>query len=171
MIELNFYKKYSTDWEKLKELSLQIIDDFEKEDAEILEEGGELDEVEGEIPFSEQYSDYRKAINLGLKTFILQVIVDWDEQDIIVKDGVFYKNFTKLEIEGTLEGMQPPKLFSNQVDLLKVFSDQKMKLSTDDFDFILDTFESDVVVALSSYDIRIIDIEDYGDEDDEDDDF
>ena len=46
-----------------------------------------------------------------------------------------------------------------------------MKLSTDDFDFILDTFESDVVVALSSYDIRIIDIEDYGDEDDEDDDF
>ena len=171
MIELNFYKKYSTDWEKLKELALQIIDDFEKEDAEILEEGGELDEVEGEIPFSEQYADYRKAINLGLKTFILQVIVDWDEQDIIVKDNIFYKNFTKLEIEGTLEDMQPPKLFSSQVDLLKVFSDQKMKLSTDDFDFILDTFESDVVVALSSYDIRIIDIEDYGDEDDEDDDF
>jgi hypothetical protein len=44
-----------------------------------------------------------------------------------------------------------------------------MKLSTDDFDFILDTFESDVVVALSSYDIRIIDIEDY--DEDEDDDF
>jgi hypothetical protein len=169
MIELNFYKKYSTDWNKLKELALQIIDDFEMEDAEILEEGGELDEVEGEIPFSEQYSDYRQAINLGLKTFILQVIVDWDEQDIIVKDNIFYKNFTKLEIEGTLEDMQPPKLFSNQVDLLKVFSDQKMKLSTDDFDFILDTFESDVVVALSSYDIRIIDIEDY--DEDEDDDF
>lgn len=170
MIELNFYRKYSTDWEKLKELALEIIDDFEREDAEILEEGGDLDEVEGEIPLSEQYSDYRQAINLGLKTFILQVIVDWDEQDIIVKDGIFYKNFTKLEVEGILDDMQPPKLFSNQVDLLKVFSDQKMKLSTDDFDFILDTFETDVVVALSSYDIRIIDIEDY-DDDDEDDDF
>lgn len=171
MIELNFYRKYSTDWGKLKELALEIIDDFEREDAEIIEEGGELDEVEGEIPLSEQYSDYRQAISLGLKTFILQVIVDWDEQDIIVKDGIFYKNFTKLEVEGILTDMQPPKLFSNQVDLLKVFSDQKMKLSTDDFDFILDTFESDVVVTLASYDIRIIDIEDYGDEDDEDDDF
>jgi hypothetical protein len=99
----------------------------------------------------------------------MDVLIEWDEQDILIKDDNFYKKFNTLEIEGLLDGMQPPKLFYNQVDLLKVFSDQKMKITTDDFDFILDTFETDAVVTVASYDIKIIDIDDY--DDDYDDDF
>ena len=49
MIELNFYKKYQTTWEELKEKALGIIDEYETEDNEVLKEGGELGEYVGEI--------------------------------------------------------------------------------------------------------------------------
>lgn len=166
MIEISFYRKYNTTWEKLQEEALRVIDDFEKEDQEILDEGGELDELVGELPFQQQYSDYRQVLKLGLKTFIFQVLNEWDEQDILFVGNTFYLKFQRVQIEGLLEGLDSGKLYQSHVELLKVFSEQKMKLSTDDFDLIMDNFEEEVVATMSSFDLRIIDIND--DEDDED---
>lgn len=166
MIEINFYKKIDTSWEELNRMAHNVIDEFEQEDKEILEEGGDLEETVGDLPLSQQYEDYRKALNLGLKSFILQVLVEWDERDILIIDDVFYEKSQRLEIEGILDSARITKLYRNQVDLLKVFSDEKMKIDTDDFDFILDTFEQDVVVTINSYNIKFIDIDDEEDDDD-----
>ena len=167
MIEINFYKKIDTTWEELNQLALKVIDDFEAEDKEIVEEGGDLEEVVGELPLSQQYDDYRKALNLGLKSFILQVLVEWDEKDILIIDNNFYEKSQRLEIEGLIDSARITKLYRSQIDLLKAFSDERMKIDTDDFDFILDTFEQDVVVTVNSYDIKFIDIDDDDDEDDD----
>lgn len=167
MIELNFYKKIDTTWEELNQMASKVIDEFEQEDKEILEEGGDLEEAVGDLPLVQQYEDYRKALSLGLKSFILQVLIDWDERDILIIDDNFYEKNQRLEVEGILDKARITKLYRTQVDLLKIFSEEKMKLDTEDFDFILDTFEKDVVVTINSYDIKFMDIDD--DEDDEDD--
>lgn len=167
MIEISFYRKYDTTWTKLQEEALKVIDNFEKEDQEVLEEGGELDELVGELPFQQQYSDYRQVLKLGLKTFIFQVLNEWDEQDILLVENTFYMKFQRVQIEGLLEGLDSSKLYQSHVELLKVFSEQKMKLSTDDFDLIMDNFEEEVFATMSSFDLRIIDISD-DEEDDED---
>jgi len=167
MIEINFFKKIDTTWEELNKMAFKVIDEFEQEDKEILEEGGDLEETVGDLPLSQQYEDYRKALSLGLKSFILQVLVEWDERDILIIDGDFYEKSQRLEIEGVLDIARITKLYRTQVDLLKVFSDERMKIDTEDFDFILDTFEQDVVVTVNSYDIKFIDID--GDDDDDDD--
>lgn len=169
MIEINFYKKLDTTWEELNRMALKVIDEFEQEDKEILESGGDLEETVGELSLSHQYQDYRKALDLGLKSFILQVLVDWDERDILVVEDKFYEKSQRLEIEGILDRARITKLYRSQVDLLKVFSDEKMRIDTDDFDFILDTFEQDVIVTVNSYDIKFIDID--GDDDEDDDDY
>ncbi len=168
MIEINFYKKIDTNWGELQQRALSVIDEFEEEDKDIIESGEELDEIVGELSFSQQYEDYRKAIKLGLKTFILQVLVEWDERDILLIEEEFYERFKSFEIEGILESTRVTKLYRNQVDLLKSFSDDKMKISTDDFDFILDTFSDEVIVTVNSYDIKFIDIDD---EDEDEDDY
>lgn len=168
MIEINFYKKIEANWEELNQQALKVIDEFEKEDKEILESGDELDEIVGELSFQQQYDDYRKALNLGLKTFTLQILVEWDERDILFVDNCFYEKFKSFEVEGILDSTRITKLYKSQVELLKVFSDEKMKITTDDFDFILDTFEEDVVVTVSSYDIKFIDIDEDDDEDEDD---
>jgi hypothetical protein len=167
MIEINFYKKLDTTWEELNVMASKVIDEFEQEDKEIIEEGGDLEETVGDLSLAQQYEDYRKALSLGLKSFILQVLVDWDERDILIIDDIFYEKSQRLEIEGILDTARITKLFRSQVDLLKVFSDEKMKIDTDDFDFILDTFEQDVVVTVNSYDIKFIDIDDDDDDDDD----
>ena len=169
MIEINFYKKLDTTWSELNQLAFKVIDDFETEDKEILGEGGDLEETVGDLPLSQQYEDYRKALSLGLKSFILQVLIDWDEKDILIIDNNFYEKSQRLEIEGIIDSVRITKLYRTQVDLLKTFSDEKMKIDTDDFDFILDTFEKDVIVTVNSYNIKFIDID--GDDDDDDDDY
>ena len=168
MIEISFYRKYNTTWEELQKESQKIIDDFEKEDKEILEEGGELDELVGELPFEQQYSDYRKALSLGLRTFILQVLNEWEEQDILFVKDVFYKKFQRIQIDGLLIELDSSKLYKSHVELLSVFADQKMKLTTEDFDLIMDNFAEDVCATMSSFDLKIIDISDEDDEDDDD---
>lgn len=168
MIEINFYKRINTTWEELNQLALKVIDDFEAEDKEIIEEGGDLEETVGDLPLSQQYEDYRKALNLGLKSFILQVLIEWDEKDILIIDNNFYEKSQRLEIEGIIDSARITKLYRTQIDLLKSFSDEKMKIDTEDFDFILDTFEQDVIVTVNSYDIKFIDIDDDDDEDDDD---
>ena len=82
MVIVNFYKKYEANWDELQMMALDTIAKMEEtlEDVEI-----------GELSVYQQYEDYRTACMQGLKTFILQVLNDWENMNILVLNGEFYK--------------------------------------------------------------------------------
>ncbi len=90
MVIVNFYKKYEVNWDELQMMALDTIAKMEEtlEDVEI-----------GELSVYQQYEDYRTACMQGLKTFILQVLNDWENMNILVLNGEFYKKFEFLEME------------------------------------------------------------------------
>jgi hypothetical protein len=167
MIELNFYKKYQTTWEELKEKALGIIDEYETEDNEVLKEGGELGEYVGEIILKDQYNDYRTALNMGLKTFILEVLNEWDDLDLLFINGEFFQIYKSFEIDGLLDNLPTDVCYRSYLELLNVFTEKKMAISNNDFDVIFDIFDKDTIVTLDSYDIKIIDMDEDDDEDDD----
>ena len=68
MVIIDFFKEIKTTWEELQKKALDAVDEFQKSAMNI---------ENGELSPDLQYSDYREALNLGLKTFIMQVLNDW----------------------------------------------------------------------------------------------
>jgi hypothetical protein len=163
MIEINFYKHYPTTWEELQQMALDVIKNLEAEadDSDA--------EKNGDLPDTLVNGDYRKAIESGLKTFTFDVLNEWGYMNLILSDGKFWKKETHIEIENLFKDLDR-NLFKTPIELLNKFKSESVKLSTDEYDLIMDNFESDVVAMVYSYEIKFIDLDDYEEDDDDDDD-
>jgi len=153
MVIINFYKKYETTWEELQMLALDVIAIFEK-DVEDIDTGG--------VGVDNYYGDYREACMQGMKTFILQVLNEWEQADILIYNDVFYKKFDLLEMDGILRQYQYPNLYVNTKQLFAVFSKENLMISPENFDTIYETFKNDVVCNISSFEYSIKEIDDDG---------
>ena len=153
MVIVNFYKKYETSWEELQMWALDIIALFEK-DVEDIDTGG--------IGVENYYEDYRDACMQGMKTFILQVLNEWELADIIIYNNNFYKKFDILEMDGLLREYQYPNLYKNTKELFAIFTKENLQLTPENFDYIYETFKEDVICNVSSFEYSINEIDDDG---------
>ncbi len=155
MVIVNFYKKYEANWDELQMMALDTIAKMEEtlEDVEI-----------GELSVYQQYEDYRAACMQGLKTFILQVLNDWENMNILVLNGDFYKKFEFLEMEGIVNEWQYSSLYRNSKELFNFFNKEKFQLTPEQFDFIHEVFsnnESTICNLLSfEYEVREVNEDD-----------
>lgn len=162
MIEINFYKEFKTSWEELQKMALDVIDEVE------LDSDDEEAEANGELPDSLVNSDYRRACELGFKTMIFDVLNDWGSFNMIFISDKFYKKENTIEIDNRFKILDK-NLFKNTTELFDQFKLESVQLTTDEYDLIMDNFESDVISTMYSYDIKYIDIDDMDDDDDDDD--
>ena len=154
MVSVSFYKKHETNWDELQMLALDTIAKFEEE----------VDDIEiGSLTVEQQYEDYRVACMQGLKTFILQVVNEWAQEHILMYNDTFYKRFEILEIDGLLNEWTYPNLYRTPKELFKVFKDENVQLSPENFDFIHETFTKDVVCNLASFEYEIREIDEDND--------
>jgi hypothetical protein len=155
MIVINFYRKHNTTWEKLQSRALEVIDNFEKEVKDL---------KNGEVELKHQYQDYREAVKMGLQTFIFQVVNEWDFQELLISDGQFYKKFNTIEIDGVFKKtFAAVKIFQSSNELFKTFNKEKVKISAQEFDDIMDNFEQDVIVNAFSFEYELREIDEDGD--------
>jgi hypothetical protein len=159
MVIVNFYKKYEANWDELQMMALDTIAKMEEslEDVEI-----------GELSVYQQYEDYRAACMQGLKTFILQVLNDWENMNILVLNGEFYKKFDFLEMEGFLNGWDYSSLYRNSKELYSFFNKEKYQLTPEQFDFIHEVFNNnnDVICNILSFEYEVREINEEDDLDD-----
>lgn len=153
MIVINFFRQYETNWDKLQEKALKVIENFEKEVKEI--------EV-GELSVSHQHKDYKWAVELGMKTFIMQVLNEWEFMELLVVNDKFYKKFESMELDGYLRKIKTPNIYKTTKDLFKAFNEENFKLSPDEFDEVMDNFEEDVVANMYSFEYEIREINEDG---------
>jgi hypothetical protein len=162
MIEINFYREFKTTWEELQKKSLEVISEVES-DADDQEAESWV-----ELPDTMVNEDYKKACELGLKTMIFDVLNDWGNMDLIYVDKKFYKKENVIEIDKRFKYLEK-NLFKTTGELFEQFRMEVVQLTTDEYDLIMDNFESDMISTVASYDIKYIDIEDADyDDDDED---
>jgi len=159
MVIVNFYKIYEANWDELQMMALDTIAKMEEslEDVEI-----------GELSVYQQYEDYRAACMQGLKTFILQVLNDWENMNILVLNGEFYKKFDFLEMEGFLNGWDYSSLYRNSKELYSFFNKEKYQLTPEQFDFIHEVFNNnnDVICNILSFEYEVREINEEDDLDD-----
>jgi hypothetical protein len=160
MVIVNFYKKYEANWDELQMMALDTIAKMEEtlEDVEI-----------GELSVYQQYEDYRTACMQGLKTFILQVLNDWENMNILVLNGEFYKKFEFLEMEGILNDWEYSSLYRNSKELFTFFNKEKFQLTPEQFDFIhaLYSKNDDVICNLLSFEYEVREISEEDDNTDD----
>jgi hypothetical protein len=183
MIIINFYKKIDTSWEKLQSKALKFIEETEQSVIEY---------ESGMVSAMEEYSDYKKAVTLGLRTFILQVLNDWrpTEHPVLIFNEIFYKRFDIIELDGLIPNGHMPKKLNTRGNLLKYLNDNGIKLSSSDFNSICDIYdeyeEKNIFCDVTSWDMLIMEksefeeyegrllgseiSEDFGSDEDEDDD-
>jgi hypothetical protein len=75
----------------------------------------------------------------------------------------FYKRFEVFEMDGILKTYQYPNLYRNTKELFKLFKDEQVQISPDDFDYIHETFTKDVVCNVSSFEFEIREIDEDND--------
>lgn len=154
MVVVNFHKIYETTWDELQMLALDTIAKFEEE----------VDDIEiGSLTIEQQYEDYRTACMQGLKTFILQVVNEWANENILMYNDKFYKRFEILEMDGLLKSYFYPNLYRTPKELFKLFKDEKVQISPENFDFIHEIFAKDVVCNVSSFEFEIKEIDEDND--------
>lgn len=160
MIEINFYREYKTTWEELQKMALDVIADVE------LDSNDEEAEANGELPDTLVNGDYKRACELGFKTMIFDVLNDWGSMNLIFINNKFYKKGNTIEIDNRFKILDK-NLFKNTTELFEQFKSEAVQLTTDEYDLIMDNFESDVISTMYSYDIKYIDIDDIDEDDDE----
>ena len=159
MIRLIFYKECNLTWGELKEMALEILNNFDENDY--------LESI-GDLPEDQVRKDYKEAVDLGLKTFIFDVLNDWGRLELLHYGEKIYKKFDSIDIEKNVSDDLRSVFFTDCKELFDVFKDEDIKPSVEQFDFIIDNFDSDVVVGLYAFDIHYIDIDDdFDDFDDE----
>lgn len=162
MIEINFYSEWLTTWEELQKMALDVLKDYEEDIDD------EEAEASGDLPDSLVNADYKRVLELGLKTFIFDVLNEWGKMNLLLIDGKFYKKNNTVELESIFRNLDK-NLFKTQTELFNQFKSEGVKLSTDEYDLIMDNFESGVLTMVYSYDLKIINID--GDDDEEDDEY
>jgi hypothetical protein len=154
MIIINFYKKHNTNWDELQTQALETIARFEKESNE---------NVLGELSTKQQYDDYKSACKQGMKTFIMMVLNEWEHSDLLVLNDEFYKKFEFIEIDGILQRYHFPNLYRTTKELFGVFNKEKIKLTTESFDQIYETFTDSVICNVNSFEFEIKEIDEDND--------
>lgn len=156
MILINYYKPYDTTWDKLQLQALDVIAEHEKETSEI---------EYGDLSVQQQFDDYREACMKGLKTFIIQVLNDWENLDILFVKDKFYQKFQFMEIDGKIKNYQYPNLYKNSKELFKFLKTEKIQLDTDFFDDIYEIFTNndDVICNINYFEYELREINEDGD--------
>jgi hypothetical protein len=164
MIEINFYREFKTTWEELQKMALDVISEVEADSDD------EEAEACVELPDTMVNGDYRKACEIGLKTMIFDVLNDWGRLNLVYIDKKFYRKENVIEIDNRFKYLEK-NLFKTTTELFEQFKLEMVQLTTDEYDLIMDNFESDMISTVFSFDIKYIDIEDsdYDDDDDDDD--
>lgn len=173
MVIIDFFKRIETTWEELQKKALSAVDEFQKNAMNI---------ENGEVAPDLQYSDYREALKLGLKTFIMQVLNDWKgaEEPILIFKNKFYQRFENVEIDGTLKNVKLPYKFDSSKELFKVLKEAKISLEVEEFEKISAFFEEKHAIAtVISVDYQLFELDEvvdnkyssdsFKDEQDEDD--
>jgi hypothetical protein len=152
MLIINFYKEHQTTWDELKTKALDTITEFEKE----------ANSNVGNVSHNDYYEDYKQACSYGLKTFILQVINEWIVEDVLYFNDKFYKKFKFIEIDGQVKNFSYNNLFKNREELFSYLNKEKVKLSSDSFDEIHESFtiEKDIISNVSYFEYDFIDVQD-----------
>jgi hypothetical protein len=157
MILIKFYKKIETSWEELQKKANSIVTETEKS-AIVLEEG--------DVDVFQYYGDYREAVKLGLKTFILHVINEFPsaEEEIVVSKGVFYERFNEMPFEIVALGTNIPQRFDTREQLLSFFRESKIPLSAEDFEELVSIYEehNSVIAALEIHEYEIYQMNEFG---------
>lgn len=172
MIILSFYKECEDSWEKLQNTAINIIEHFQK---------ASIDTEYGYIPHQQEYEDYKEAVGMGLKTFILEVLNEWDVNfdDYIYLDKKIYKEFKEIEIDGIFnDELNILKKIKTRDELLKILKKENISLSDEEFEMIYEIYDSDeeiiadiIEFKYSTYEAsefgefegRLIDNDDYDD--------
>jgi hypothetical protein len=154
MIIINFYKKYDTNWEELQLMALDVITKMENQSDEVGVDG---------LGIGDYYEDYRNACMLGMKTFIMMVLNEWEFIDILVLNGEFYKKNEYLEMDGILKKYTYPNLYKNSKELFSLFNKEKVQLTPENFDYIHETFVDDIICNVSSFEYELREIDEDND--------
>lgn len=155
MVLINFYKEYETSWDELQKIALNRINELIKNTPKNPKELGDL-------PPKFQFEEYKKVIEMGMKTFIFEIINSWEFLEIIIVGDKFYKKYEFMEIDGYMKKLKMPNLFKNYIELFDEFKKNSLKISPSEFDEIKDNFTSDVVVSINSFEYELKDIREDG---------
>lgn len=152
MLLINFYKEHQITWDELKTKALETIAEFEKE----------ANSNKSNISHNDYYEDYRQACHFGLRTFILQVINEWIAEDVLFFNDKFYKKFKFIEIDGQVKNFSFNNLFKTREELFSYLNKEKVKLSSESFDEIHETFttDKDIITNVSYFEYDLIDVQD-----------
>ena len=173
MIIIDFFKEFETSWEELREKALAAVEEFQK---------GAIPLENGEVDVDTQYSDYKQVLNLGLKTFIMEVINDWraSEEPILLFKEKFYQRFSILEMEGVVQVSKLPYKFDSSKELFKFLKENKITVDVDNFEKISASFEEgNIIATMISLDYKLLELDEMmgefpnnilDDDDDDDDD-
>jgi len=156
MIIINYYKPFDTNWDQLQLQALDIIAEHEKE----------VEDVEyGDLSTQQQYDDYREACMKGLKTFIIQVVNDWGNNDILFVKDKFYKKFEYSEMDGKIKNYQYPNLYRTSKEIFSLFKKEKVIIDSETFDSIHEIFNTndEVVCNINYFEIEIREVKEDND--------
>jgi hypothetical protein len=155
MIIIDFFKLYNASWEQLKEKAISAIEDYRK---------SAINHDNGELSVEIQYSDYKQALDLGLKTFIMEVLNDWQgaEEPILIFNDKFYERFSVLELEGVVREAKIPHKFNSSKELFKFFKETKITINVDEFEKISVLFEeAEVIATIISLDYKLFELDEF----------
>jgi hypothetical protein len=140
MVIIDFFKQVDVTWEELQKKALSAVDEFQK---------GVINFENGELSPDIQYEDYRQALKLGMKTFIMQVLNDWkgSEETILIFKDKFFQRFTTIELDGIVKNIKTPFKFENSKKLFKTLKESKIQVKLDEFEKILSSFEEHNTIA------------------------
>lgn len=153
MIIIDFFREFETTWEELKNKALSAIDEFQK---------GAMNLDNGELSPDIQYEDYRQALKLGMKTFIMQVLNDWkgSEEPILIFKDKFFQRFTTIELDGTLKDTKIPFKFENSKTLFKILKEAKIQVKIDEFEKISASFEDyNTIATVMTIDYQLFELD------------
>lgn len=134
MIIINFYKQIETSWEELKVKAIQEVENYEKH------------LIANPIPVVlalEECSDYKTAASLGLRTFILQIINDWrqNEEPIQHFQNEFFQRFNIIELDGFLKNQVKIDKIDSPKELFELLKKSDIKVSLEIFEQIHSLYE------------------------------
>ena len=128
LVLCSFYKIEDTTWDELQVIASKKLDEMEEME---LKSGDNRKWIEN------WYSDHRMAVNMGLKTFILNVLNDFNEkgENIIYENNTFYKSYQdgeigEIDINGDFTKIDQGNLiFSSKEETLSFLTKNKQHIN------------------------------------------
>jgi hypothetical protein len=153
MIIIDFFKEVDTTWEELQKKAIAAVEEFRK---------GAMHIENGELAPDIQYADYTEVLNLGLKTFIMEVLNDWRgaEEPILIFKDVFFQRFDSVQLDGYLKNIKLPFKFDSSKELFKLLKEAKIPIEVEEFENISALFEEhNTIATVITLDYQIVELD------------